>query len=166
MTASFFCRFHYHLMCSIRRTKFDIVFNSILKKINILKHYRKVTQQTIAGIFFHIISSYTDVSFLNIPKTCDKADKGRLAGTGRPYECTSCPFWDLNAYISNHIFPSIRKRNMFKLNVKMLWHNIRSLFIQNRHVQNIIQPVQRSFDHTGNRSHTAKHLHTGINHKT
>ena len=71
MAASAFCSGFHFLMGGVRLTKFDIVFNGIVKKIHILKDHADIFQNTICSIVFDIFSANPNSAALYIPKSGD-----------------------------------------------------------------------------------------------
>ena len=71
-------------MGGFRFSKLDIILNRIIKEIDILEYHTDVSQQTVKGIFLHILSADGDAAAVYIPKAGNQIAKGRLAGTGRP----------------------------------------------------------------------------------
>ena len=155
MAARLFRRLDHIFPGGVQPAEFDVVFNGILKKINILEHNGKIFQQTVAGKIFYIMSAHTDFPFLHIPKTGNEAYKGRFAGAGRPYDGAGCFFRNDRAYILQHIFLSVGKGNVGKLNVIVIQWNIPAMFIQYRRIHNGLHTVQGGIDDTGNGGHTS-----------
>lgn len=65
-------------MGGFRFSKLDIILNRIIKEIDILEYHTDVSQQTVKGIFLHILSADGDAAAVYIPKAGNQIAKCRF----------------------------------------------------------------------------------------
>lgn len=55
-------------MGCVRAAKLNIVLNSIVEQIHILKYHAHILQEAVTGKLFDIVAAYGNAAFLHIPK--------------------------------------------------------------------------------------------------
>ena len=84
MAAGFLCRFYHLLMGCVRAAKLNIVLNSIVEQIHILKYHAHILQEAVTGKLFDIVAAYGNAAFLHIPKPGDQPCNGGFAASEGP----------------------------------------------------------------------------------
>ena len=109
------------LMCGVRSAKFYIVFDGIVKQINILKYDTHQLHQFIRFNIFHIFATNQNSPFLNIPKPCNQIAQSCFTRARWPYNSSYTSFRNFQRNVLNNRTLIIPERYILKFNVVILY---------------------------------------------
>ena len=101
-------------MAGSRLTKLDVIFNTVVEQIHILKNHTEIAHQAVQRIVFYINAAQFHGAFVHIPEPGHKAGKRCFAGTGGSHNSGSRAFWNCEAHIINDFPISIGEVHMLK----------------------------------------------------
>ena len=154
MAAGFFRCLHYLLMGGVGRAELDVVFNGIVKEIDVLEHHAHVFQQAVAGELFHIVAAHGNAALLHIPKAGNEPGNGSLSTAGGSHNSSHAPLGDGEAHVfQNLVSIFIGKGYMVEGNVKGSGRYILPIFINFLCRLDALHPVQGGIQHADQRGH-------------
>ena len=146
-------------MGCVRAAKLNIVLNSIVEQIHILKYHAHILQEAVTGKLFDIVAAYGNAAFLHIPKPGDQPCNGGFAASRGTDNRSHAALWNGKTHIlQNWIAILISKGHMLEANVKGIQRDVPTVFINFFCLFDTLYPVKGSVHCPNHCRHLAHNL--------